>query len=130
MQLAATGASAAGIEKVEQTLSNTLQFSPRQAVFAEDFDAELDRVYHDHVAPPARQGRAAAMVESTRARIRMRLNDVFRRHRILAKMEKSVKIERFTQPGDPLRIDCACGNVRRAFAPKSAGIVQSRQLRG
>ena len=107
VQLAATGASAAWIEKMEQTLSNTLQFSPRQAVFAEDFDAELDRLYHDKVAPPARQGRAAAMVESTRAWIRMRLNDVFRRHRILAKMQKSVKVEQFTQPGDPLRIDYA-----------------------
>lgn len=107
VQLAATGASSAWIEKMEQTLSNTLQFSPRQAVFAEDFDAELDRLYHDHVSPPARQGRAAAMVESTRAWIRMRLNDVFRRHRILARMEKSVKVEQFTQPGDPLRIDYA-----------------------
>ncbi|MGH9727381.1 MAG: DUF3037 domain-containing protein [Candidatus Acidiferrales bacterium] len=107
VQLAATGASTAWIEKMEQTLSNTLQFSPRQAVFAEDFDAELDRLYHDHVAPPARQGRAAAIVESTRAWIRMRLNDVFRRHRILAKMEKNVKVERFTQPGDPMRIDYA-----------------------
>jgi hypothetical protein len=107
VQLAATGASIAWIEKMEQTLSNTLQFSPRQAVFAEDFDAELDRLYHDKVAPPAQQDRAAALVESTRAWIRMRLNDDFRRHRILAKMKKSVKVEQFTQTGDPLRIDYA-----------------------
>ncbi|HKV28723.1 MAG TPA: DUF3037 domain-containing protein [Candidatus Acidoferrales bacterium] len=107
VQPAAAGASAAWIEKVEQTLSTTLQFGPPEGVFAEDFDAELDRLYHDKVAPPARQGRAAAMVENTRAWIRTRLNDVFRRHRILAKMEKNVKVEQFTQAGDPMRIDYA-----------------------
>lgn len=106
-QLAATGASAAWIEKMEQTLSNTLQFSPRKAVLAEDFEAELDRLYRDHVAVPPRQSRGAAILESTRAWIRTRLNDIFRRHRILAKMEKNVKAEQFTQPGDPLRIDYA-----------------------
>jgi len=107
VQLAATGAAAAWIEKMEQTLSNALQFSPRKAVLAEDFDAELDRLYHDHVATPARQGRGAALLENTRAWIRTRLNDVFRRRGILAKMEKNVKAEQFTQPGDPLRIDYA-----------------------
>ena len=107
VQLAATGAGAAWIEKMEQTLSNTLQFSPRKAVLAEDFDTALDRLYHDHVATPARQGRGAALLENTRAWIRTRLNDVFRRRGILAKMEKNVKVEQFTQPGDPLRIDYA-----------------------
>lgn len=106
-QLASTGASTAWIEKMEQTLSTTLQFSPQKAVLAEDFDTELDRLYRDHVAVQARQGRGAAILESTRAWIRTRLNDVFRRHRILAKMEKGVRVEQFTQPGDPMRIDYA-----------------------
>ncbi len=104
-ELASTGASAAWIEKMEQTLSNTLQLSPRKAVMSEDFDAELERLYHNHVAVPARTGRGATILENTRAWIRMKLSDVFRRHRILAKMEKSVRAEQFTQPGDPLRID-------------------------
>ncbi|MGB6877820.1 MAG: DUF3037 domain-containing protein [Candidatus Acidiferrales bacterium] len=104
-ELAATGASAVWIEKMEQTLSDTLQLSPRKAVMSEDFDAELERLYHNHVAAPARTGRGAMILENTRAWIRLKLNDVFRRHRILAKMEKSVRAEQFTQPGDPLRID-------------------------
>jgi len=93
------------IEKLGDTLSNVLQFSPARAVLAEDFDAEIDRLYHDHVAPPpaARGG----ILENTRAWIRGRLNDVFRRHRILARLERSVRVEEFTQPGDPMRLDYA-----------------------
>jgi len=72
---------------------------------AEDFDAELDRLYREHVAPPA--SARAGIVENTRAWIRARLNDVFRRHRILARLERSVRVEEFTQTGDPLRLDYA-----------------------
>jgi hypothetical protein len=91
------------LEKLEQTLSNVLQFSPAKAVLAEDFDAELDRLFRDHVAPPP--SARAGIVENTRAWIRARLNDVFRRHRILAKMDRSIRVDEFTQPGDPLRLD-------------------------
>jgi len=45
---------AAYLEKLDQTLSNAVQFGPVKGVFAEDFDAELDRLYQDQVAPPAR----------------------------------------------------------------------------
>lgn len=104
-ELASTGASGAWIEKMEQTLSNALQFSPRKAVMNEDFDAELERLYHDYVAVPARLGRGAAILENTRAWIRMKLNDVFRRHHVLTRMEKGIRAEQFTQQGDPMRID-------------------------
>jgi len=40
------------LEKLDQTLSNVLQFSPQKGVLAGDFDAELDRLFRDHVAPP------------------------------------------------------------------------------
>jgi len=91
------------IEKLDLTLSNLLQLSPGKALLAEDFDAELDRLFRDHVAPPA--GARGGIVENTRAWIRARLNDVFRRHRILGKLERSVRVEEFTQPGDPMRLD-------------------------
>jgi hypothetical protein len=93
------------LAKLDQTLSNVLQFSPQKGVLAADFDAELDRLFRDHVAAPA-TGRAG-ILENTRAWIRARLNDVFRRHRILGKLERSVRVEEFTQPGDPLRLDYA-----------------------
>jgi hypothetical protein len=93
------------IEKLDQTMSNVLQFSPQKGVLTGDFDAELDRLFRDHVAAPP-TGRAG-ILENTRAWIRARLNDVFRRHRILGKLERGVRVEEFTQPGDPLRLDYA-----------------------
>ncbi|HXJ17976.1 MAG TPA: DUF3037 domain-containing protein [Candidatus Polarisedimenticolia bacterium] len=100
------------LAKLGETLSNVLQFSPQKAVLAEDFDAELERLFRDHVAPPATV--RSGIVENTRAWIRARLNDVFRRHHILAKLERSVRVEEFTQPGDPLRLDYAyrCNGTR------------------
>jgi Protein of unknown function (DUF3037) len=93
------------LEKLSDTLSNVLQFSPARAVMAEDFDAEIDRLYREHVAPPpATRG---GIVENTRVWIRGRLNDIFRRHRILGRLERSIRVEEFTQPGDPMRLDYA-----------------------
>ena len=73
-------AAAAYLEKLDQTLSNAVQFGPVKGVLAEDFDAELDRLYQDQVAPPARA--RGGIIESTRAWIKARLNDVFRRRRV------------------------------------------------
>src|SRR5277367_757717 len=101
------------LEKLEQNLSNALQFSPQKGLLAENFDDELDRLYRDHVAPPSR--RAGGILQSTRDWMREKLNDVFRRHRVLAKLEQRVRIEGFTQPGDPLRLDYGYQNGVRGF---------------
>lgn len=73
-------------------------------MLAEDFDAELDRLYRDHVAPPRLRERAG-LFANTRAWLRARISDAFRRHGILNRMEKSVDVSEFTEPGDPLRLD-------------------------
>ncbi|HKV04400.1 MAG TPA: DUF3037 domain-containing protein [Candidatus Acidoferrales bacterium] len=93
------------LEKLDQTLSNVLQLSPQRGLLAENFDAELDRLFHDYVAPPptARGGIGG----NIRKWMRDRLRDVFRRHRIFGKIEASVRVDDFTQPGDPMRIDYA-----------------------
>ena len=93
---------AAYLEKLDQTLSNAVQFGPVKGVLAEDFDAELDRLYQDQVAPPARV--RGGIIESTRAWIKARLNDVFRRRRV-PQLARGIRVEEFTQPGDPLRLD-------------------------
>jgi hypothetical protein len=90
------------LEKLDQTLSNAVQFGPVKGVFAEDFDAELDRLYQNQVAPPARA--RGGIIESTRAWIKARLNDVFRRRRV-PQLARAIRVEEFTQPGDPLRLD-------------------------
>jgi Protein of unknown function (DUF3037) len=91
------------LRRLEDSLSNAVQFAPQKAVLAEDFDAELERLYQAQVSPP--RGARGGLLENTRAWIRARLSDVFRRRGILKKMEKGVRVEEFTQPGDPLRID-------------------------
>lgn len=101
------------LDKLEQTLSNVVQLSPQKGVLAEDFDAELDRLYQEHVAlPPRARG---GMMEGARAWIRNKLNDVFRRHRVLGKMQRRVRVDGFTHPGDPARIDYTYRNGAEGF---------------
>jgi hypothetical protein len=47
--------------------------------------------------------------------MRSKLNDVFRRHRILGKLEHRVRVEGFTHPGDPMRLDYGYQNGVRGF---------------
>lgn len=59
------------IARLEQTLSNTLQLSPQKGLLAEEMEAELDRLYHNHVEIP-HSGRIAEL--ATRNGIRSRAN--------------------------------------------------------
>jgi DUF3037 family protein len=101
------------LQKLDQNLSNVLQLSPRKALLADNFDVELDRLYREQVTPPAR--RAGGLLQNTRDWMRDKLNDVFRRHRILARLEHRVRVEGFTQPGDPMRLDYGYQNGARGF---------------
>jgi hypothetical protein len=118
-----SGASSAYVDKLNQTLSTTIKFSEQRGLLAEDFDAELDRLYREHVAPPPRT--RGGIVESTRAWIRERLRDVFLRHRLAAKLERNIRVEEFTQPGDPLRLDYGYRNGVGGFVHS---IVLNRDL--
>jgi hypothetical protein len=91
------------LEKLDQTLSNTLQFGPHKGVLADDFDSELERVFREQVSL-ARMAKTG-MIESTAQWIRKRIDDVFRRRQILPRLQKKIRIDEFTQPGDPTRID-------------------------
>ena len=101
------------LEKLEQNLSNLLQFSPQKGVFADNFDAELDRLYYVQVSPPLRK--KGRNLQSGRDFMRVKLNDVFRRHRLLEKLVQNVPIEGFTHPGDPMRLDYGYQNGARGF---------------
>ncbi len=103
---------AAHVAKLNDTVSNALQFSPQTALYAEDFDAELDRLFRDHVAPPPRA--RGGIAESTRAWIKARINDVFLRRRV-PRLERSIRVDEFTQPGDPLRLDYGYRNGVRGY---------------
>jgi Protein of unknown function (DUF3037) len=90
------------IARLEQTLSNTLQLSPQKGLLAEELEAELDRLYHDHVEIQ-RSGRLAEL--ATRNGIRSRANQVFRGTGIWPRLQRRLRVDEFTYAGDPLRLD-------------------------
>jgi hypothetical protein len=93
------------LERLDRTLSNAVQFGPQVGLRSADFDAALDRLYREQVERPPSE--RSGLLENTRSWIRARLNDVFGRHRILARLERGVRVEEFTQAGDPMRLDYA-----------------------
>lgn len=91
------------LSKCDATLSTTLQIAPQKGVLADDLDAELERLYTDHVAVPRVYSRVGQ--PGNRATIRSYCAQVFRQARIWDRMEKSVRVAEFTFPGDPSRLD-------------------------
>jgi hypothetical protein len=96
----------AWLGKLEETLSNAVQLSPRRGILTGDFDAELDRLYREQVEPP-RAGRPDVRDIRTRSDIRARAADFLRLEGLLGRMQRGVRVENYTYPGDPLRIDFA-----------------------
>src|SRR5258708_21303354 len=88
--------------KWEETLSNALQIAPQKGVLADDLDAELDRLYVDHVAVPRRSTRAG--LPGGRAATRAYCAQASRQARSSERMKKSVRVAEFTFPADPSRI--------------------------
>jgi len=91
------------IENWNNTLSNGLQLAPQKGVHADDLDAELDRLYTEHVAPPRKVSRVGA--PGSRAAIRDYCSQVWKTAKLWDRIQKSVRVAEFTFPGDPMRID-------------------------
>jgi hypothetical protein len=91
------------LAKWDDTLSNALQLAPQKGTLAPDLDAELERLYTDHVALQRAPGRVG--VPGTRGQIRSYCTQVFRQARLWDRIERSLPVSEFTFPGDPLRID-------------------------
>jgi Protein of unknown function (DUF3037) len=94
------------LEKFDQTLSNAVQLSPRKGLLAADFGAELERLYREQVEPQREPRRAPGAIR-TRSELRAQAADYFRSEKILARMERGMRVAEFTYPGDPMRIDFA-----------------------
>lgn len=92
------------LEKFDDTLSNSVQLAPRKGLLSRDPDAELDRLFREQVEPLRETRRGAAEIR-TRSDVRARAADFFRSEKILRLMQRGVRVEEFTVPGDPMRID-------------------------
>jgi len=95
---------AAWIGKLDRMLSTAVQFSPQTGLLADDLDAEVDRLYSSHVAAPRPRAAIAGAAES-RSGIRAGANQVFRIAGLWPKLERSVRVDKYTYSGDPLRLD-------------------------
>ena len=91
------------IEKWEGTLSTGIQLSPQRGVYAEDLQAEADRLYSEHVGLERNQARVGA--PGSRAMIRNYCSQVWHQARLWERVERSMRVAQFTYPGDPMRID-------------------------
>lgn len=94
------------LAKLDETLSNVLQFSPQRAVLTEDFDSEMDRLFREHVEAPRFRLRPAAETNS-RNGIRVRVGEVFRSAGIWGRIQRNVRVDEFTVKGDPFHLDFA-----------------------
>ena len=92
------------VAKLDSVLSNAVQFSPQTGLLAADLDAELERLYQNHVEPP-RSRHPASELANTRSTIRAQANQVFRTVGLWGKLARSVRVDEYTYPGDPLRLD-------------------------
>jgi hypothetical protein len=91
------------LAKWDETLSNALQLGPQKGALAGDLDAELERLYADHIAVQRAPARVGA--PGSRAQIRSYCSQVLRQARLWERVEKSVRAAEFTFPGDPMRLD-------------------------
>ena len=91
------------LKKWDELLSNAVQLAPPKAVIAHDLDAELERLYGDHVAVPRRAARVGA--PGTRPQMRAYCQQVLRQARIWDRLEKFVPVAEYTFPGDPMKMD-------------------------
>jgi Protein of unknown function (DUF3037) len=92
------------LQKFDETLSNAIQLAPRKGLLARDPDVELDRIFREQVEP-MREPRRGVVEIRTRNDVRAQAADYFRTEKILRLMQRSVRVEEFTAPGDPMRID-------------------------
>jgi hypothetical protein len=91
------------LAKWDDTLANALQLAPPKGILAADLDAEMERLYADHVGVPRPAGRAG--LPGSRGHIRQYCAQVFKQARLWERLDKSVRAAEFTFPGDPMRLD-------------------------
>jgi hypothetical protein len=91
------------LEKWDSTLSHALQIAEQKGTLSGDLDSELERLYNDHVAIQHPHNRVGT--QGSRAAMRSYCSQVFKQARIWDRLQKSVRAEEFTFPGDPMRLD-------------------------
>ncbi len=91
------------LAKWDETFTNGVHFAEPKGTLGTDLDAELEMLYADRVAVPRVSRRAGA--PGSRSSMRSYCTEVFKQARLWSRLEKGVRVQEFTFPGDPLRLD-------------------------
>ena len=91
------------LKALEDSFSNLLQITPPKACLAESMPAELEQLMALYVETRKREKSSR---RSGRAAIHARMRTEFERAGVWDLMRKRIAVASYTQPGDPLRIDC------------------------
>lgn len=109
---------------MEDSFSHQLQITEPKACLAENTAAEMDRLMQLYVEPRTQKARQALSGRQAIARS-MRMH--FEHARVWELMRRRIAASAYTQPGDPLKIDCGYrpnGVVRMFHAVSLAGDVE------
>ncbi len=91
------------VAMIEDTFSNSIQMTEPRACLAENVAAELDLLMKMYVEPlKVKQDRR----RTGRAAIATAMRTQFERAGVWALMRKRIAASLYTQPGDPMKIDC------------------------
>src|SRR5580698_9762026 len=93
---------------LEDTLSNSVQMTEMRGTLAESLPAEMELLLRMYVEPLKTPG--ARRKASGRTRIANRMRDEFERAGVWGLMKKKIAASQYTQPGDPLKLDCGYRN--------------------
>ncbi len=95
---------------LEDSLSNSVQLTEMRGTLAESLPAEMElllRLYVEPLKQPSERRRTTG-----RSAIAGRMRVEFERAGVWRLMRKRIAAAQYTQPGDPLRIDCGYRNGR------------------
>jgi hypothetical protein len=96
------------LETLEDTLSNSVQLTEMRGTIAESLPAEMEQLLKMYVEPM--KSPAARRKQSGRAAIAAQMRSAFESTGAWKLMRKRIAASQYTQPGDPLKIDCGYRN--------------------
>jgi hypothetical protein len=112
------------LKTMEDSFSHQLQMTEPKACLAENMAAEMDQLMRLYVEPRTQKARQSLSGRQAIARS-MRMH--FEHARVWDLMRRRIAVSAYTQPGDPLKIDCGYrpnGVVRMFHAVSLSGDVE------
>jgi len=93
-------------KKMEESFSNTVQFSPVKGLYTQDVAAEADKLQHIYLDTSRSLKAVRERRESNRQLIYAKMADAFEQAGVWGPMWKGIAAASFIHPGDPFKVDC------------------------